>query len=429
MSRHRGIRNRQFSYDECDNDYYDDDEEYEEGTQRYTPSSQGKGVVSLSSYFDVPVAAQKQQQQKKQQQRKQKEPPRSAAPSDSSDRHIPESSRDHKIDPQEADAELVDEELVDAVGAELEKRLEQDRFTSEQVRQAVISSGYEVDMAVAILLSSNEPGITSGASSSAAQATGGATAFGGLPPAPGGAAAIRDLKDVEPSSLAYGLSAEGQGNRRRKAIPAPPGFISSMPPSGSTIAAPAIVTSVIAPAVPEDPAAASMQPFDFKTPSPDDINRAKQSRARAGGGARGGGDGEKPGTTSYSSTGGTSPKPDLAIFSSPKAKVVHISGLSPQPSGRKSLSTESRIVAGGGGKDPQSSPTPTKTWPRSPTLGLMPTSQQQQSELEVDEREEEEAGGKERLAMVVIGHVDAGKSTLMGQVSRRFCFSFKLGLS
>lgn len=423
MSRHRGIRNRQFSYDECDNDYNDEEEEYEESTQRYTPSSKGKGVVSLSSYFDVPGAARKHQQQKKQQQRKQKEPPKSTASPDSSDRHIPDSSRDHKIFPQEADAEL-----VDAIGAELEKRLGQDRFTPKQVRQAVVSSGYEMDMAVAILLSSNEPGMTSGASS-ATQATGAAAAIGGLPPASGGAAAIGDLKDVEPSSLAYGLSTEGQGNWRKKAIPAPPGFVGSTPPSGSTLAAPAIVTSVITPAISEDPAAEGLQPFDFKAPSPDDINRAKQSRARAGGGARGGGDGEKPGTTSNSSTGGASPKPDLAIFSSPKAKVVHISGISPQPSGRKSLSADRRI-AGGGGKDPQSSPNPTKTWSRSPTVGLMPSSQQQQSELDVDEREEEEeAGGKERLAMVVIGHVDAGKSTLMGQVSRRFCISLKLGRS
>lgn len=425
MSRHRGIRNRQFSYDECDNDYYDDEEEYEEGTQRYTPSSTGKGAVSLSSYFDVPVAAQKQQQQKKQQQKKQKEAPGSTARPNSSDRHIPDSSRDSQIYPQEVDAEL-----VDAVGAELEKRLGRDRFTSEQVRQAVVSSGYEVDMAVAILLSSNEPGVqfpTSGAST-AAQATAGAGAVGGLPPAPGGAAAIGALKDAEPSSLAYGLSAEGQGNWGRKLISAPPGFVSYAPPSGSASAAPAVVASVIAPAVPVDSVATGLQPFDFNTPSPDDINRAKQSRAKIGGGARGGGDDEKPGTNSNSSTDGTSPKPDLAFFSSPKAKVVHISGLSPQPSGRKYLSADSKIA--GGGKDPQTSPTPMKTWPRSPTVALTPSSQQQQSEADGDDREEEEgAGGKERLAMVVIGHVDAGKSTLMGQVSGRFCFSLKLGLS
>ena len=29
-----------------------------------------------------------------------------------------------------------------------------------------------------------------------------------------------------------------------------------------------------------------------------------------------------------------------------------------------------------------------------------------------------EEGGKSRISMVVIGHVDAGKSTLMGQVGR-----------
>ena len=39
--------------------------------------------------------------------------------------------------------------------------------------------------------------------------------------------------------------------------------------------------------------------------------------------------------------------------------------------------------------------------------------------LASDENGENEMTGKDRLSMVVVGHVDAGKSTLMGQLLRQ----------
>ena len=394
MSRHRGVRNRQFSYDEADGDYYDEEEdaEYEEYRQHSKLSSREKDAeggsgIPLSSYFDLPSTTQKQKQQQQREglsgARRQPRFP---------DSHPP------------AHAEAADGELVEAVGTELERRLGRDRFTPLQIRQAVVSSGYEVDTAEAILRSSDQSRtmVLPSVHVDSSKAGGGveAAAAGGLPPAIVGRTA-----ESAPSLLAFGLSVDGQGESRRKGFSALPGFGSAGLPysvgaaeslssgaAAAASAAPAGGTSVF----PYGPARTGVQPFGFDTPSPDDINLNKQAGARRGGGVKTNGDG--------------SANADYTVFSSPKAKVVHISGLTPQGGGgRKSLSS-----GRSGRKEPATTPTSANARARSPTAGAKLTSPQpvQASAEEILE----EDGGKERLAMVVIGHVDAGKSTLMGQV-------------
>ncbi|CAN0226470.1 unnamed protein product, partial [Ectocarpus fasciculatus] len=390
MARHRGVRNRQFSYDEGDDDYYDEEEEDRlveehrlqmlqargdtaDGSSR---GGGGGGGISLSSYFDdLPGSAPRQQQQRQQRAYDGSEPP------GHSDRHAPDKP------PQPGgghDHAAADAELVAAIATELESRLGAGRFSSEQVQQAVRTSGYEVDTAEVILLSasdasssSSEPQVQFGGAdgnnnSNNRTAAAAAATTAVAPPPPGLPPDATVYDNSSPSSLAFGLCVDGR-----------PGASSPTKSAANNTAMP----TAAAPAV-------GVQRFDFDTPSPDDLNLSKQAAARGGGGGR---------------------KTD--VFSSPKAKVVHISDTTPKSTaaGRKSITGTPTTAAA-------ATRTPNKTRVQSPTGGgiFAPSPQQSAAAAAaaaaMDESDDAQAGGKERLAMVVIGHVDAGKSTLMGQV-------------
>lgn len=380
------MRNRQFSYDEGEDDYYDEEEEdrlIEEHRLQMleargeAPGSRGGGI-SLSSYFDdLPRSTPQLQQQS--------EPPQQThggrAPPGYSDRHAPDKSH------QSAGGE--DAELVDAIAAELENRLGRGRFPAEQVRQAVQTSGYEVDVAEAILLSTGEAGATASAATeqqvqfsagigNSNMSTGGSGSSKVAAPPPGLPPTAPGYNNHPPSSLAFGLCIDGRPGAAATTTTDNPAASSSRAGISSSAAA------------------AGLAQFGFDTPSPDDLNLSKQAAARGGGGGGGGNAGR-----------------NADAFSSPKAKVVHISGSTPKTTGgRKSVT----------GTPSAATPTPTKGRTQSPTAGGVFSPSPQQSAAAaaaaqaIDDIDDAQAGGKERLAMVVIGHVDAGKSTLMGQV-------------
>lgn len=394
------MRNRQFSYDEGEDDYYDEEEEdrlIEEHrlamleARGEAPGGRGGGI-SLSSYFDDLPGSTPQLQQ-------QSEPPQQthggSAPPGNSDRHAPDKSHQSAGGAEDA-------ELVAAIAAELENRLGRGRFSAEQVQQAVHTSGYEVDIAEAILLSAGEAGaaasaatepqiqLPTGNSNSNIMATGARSGSGsgsgskvaapppGLPPA--GAA----YDNHSPSSLAFGLCVDGRPGGDGGATTTTHDATAAASSSRAGISASA--------------SAAGLEQFGFDTPSPDDLNLSKQAAARGGGGC-----------------GGNAVGRNSDAFSSPKAKVVHISGSTPKTTGgRKSVTGTPSAAA--------ATPTPTKSRTQSPTVGGVFSPSPQQSAAAaaaaqaIDDMDDAQAGGKERLAMVVIGHVDAGKSTLMGQV-------------
>ncbi|CAM9718629.1 unnamed protein product [Ectocarpus sp. 12 AP-2014] len=387
MARHRGVRNRQFSYDEGDEDYYDEEEEdrlVEEhrlqmlqargDTADGSSSSRGGGGgggISLSSYFDDLPGSAPRQQQRQQRAYDGREPP------GHSDRHAPDKPPQPGGHDKAADAEL-----VAAIAAELESRLGAGRFSSEQVQLAVRTSEYEVDTAEVILLSASEASSLSepqvqfgGGNSNRNHRTATAATTAVVPPPPGLPPDATVYDNSSPSSLAFGLCVDGR----------PGAAASSRTTSApSTTAVPAAVAA----------AAVGVQRFDFGTPSPDDLNISKQAAARGGGG------------------GGGGRKTDN--FSSPKAKVVHISDTTSKSTaaGRQSITGTPTAAA--------ATRTQTKTRVQSPTGGGISAPSPQQSAAAaaaaMDESDDAQTGGKERLAMVVIGHVDAGKSTLMGQV-------------
>lgn len=390
MARHRGVRNRQFSYDEEEGDFYDEDEEAraceEHRQQMLEARGEGDtsaaannaesrrssgGGISLSSYFDVPGTTSRQQQQ---QQSRQQTHRAGRDPEGSADRHPPDrpDTGSHSAGGAAADADL-----VAAVAAELESRVGKGRFSPDQLRRAIITSGYEVDTAQAILLTSSDGEIqfqSTGADDSASA---------GLPPPPGLGT------NNSPSSLAFGLCVDGREEWKRKSVVSISGTTipDTSKPASNTVSA----------------TAPSVKPFGFDTPSPDDINMSRQAGARGGGISGGGG-------------------------TSPKAKVLHISGSTPTVATRKSVPA---ITTPSSGRGPSSGKSPTaiaasKISPRSggqsPTkVGSTAALRSGAARLE-SASDEEEGGGKERLAMVVIGHVDAGKSTLMGQVRLRTSF-------
>ena len=402
MARHRDVRNRQFSYDEGEDDYYDEEEEdrlIEEHRLQMleargeAPGGGGRGSgISLSSYFDdLPGSTPQLQQQSEPRQQTHGR----SAPPGYSDRHAPDKSSHQSAAGEDA-------ELVAAVAAELENRLGRGRFPAEQVRQAVQTSGYEIDVAEAILLSAGEAGATASAaapptephvqfhpgshsnsnSNMAIGASGGkvVTPPPGLPPTTAG------YDNHPPSSLAFGLCVDGR------------------PDAAAATTADDSATSSSRAGISASAAAAGLEQFGFDTPSPDDLNLSKQAAARGG---SGGGSGGNVGRNADG-------------ISSPKAKVVHISGSTPKTTGGRKTVTGTPSAAA-------ATPTPTKSRAQSPTVGGVFSPSPQQSAAAaaaaqaIDDIDDAQAGGKERLAMVVIGHVDAGKSTLMGQVRVVWC--------
>ncbi|CAM9820113.1 unnamed protein product [Sphacelaria rigidula] len=392
MSRHRGVRNRQFSYDEGEDDYYDEDEEADAACEEYRQSvlqARGDGSgsgsgVSLSSYFDVADTSSKLN--KHQQQRVGTGGGgggygASLYAGDNTDGGAGSAG----VDPEDA-------ELVEAIAGELEKRLGKGRFSPRRVRQAVVDGEYDVDTAEVILLTLDQAPSASGVSGAdvANQNNGVSNNEPALPPGLGyGGADVTVGGTSSPSSLAFGLKVDGRGDWKRTAtVPAlPPGF------GGATVPAAT------------DGGDGGLAPFGFDTPSPDDINLYRQSNA-----------GRMP---TWGIGGGIATPTQFSVVSSPKAKVVHIgTGSTPTTAPRKSVLSPTR-----GG----STPTPTRgsivsaqeLSPTRPKLNASTTPQTAAHAAAAegaDESDDGEPVGKERLAMVVIGHVDAGKSTLMGQV-------------
>lgn len=423
MARHRGVRNRQFSYDEDDGEFYDEDEEAAacEEHRRYMLNARGEGNdsgsggISLSSYFDIPGTVTQQLQ------------PASTRPSGDGGHGANDPPKFADRDPPDrapAAANEADKDLVDAIAAELDSRLGKGRFPAQQVRQAVVASGYEVDTAEAILLSEAQVQFPPDINAGNTAAKGFVAPTPGLRTDAGIAAGVGKPDCSSPSSLAFGLCIDGQGEYRRKGAAAAGGHLAAPPSMGPTArdggggggnrngssSSSATLLEGVTSGV-----AGSVEPFGFNTPSPDDLNLLKQASARGGGGGGGGG---SIGENKNGRGGGGR---TLDITSSPKAKVVHISGSTPKSVARKSLAS-----------------TPASRGDQSPTgrdrVGQLPQRAQPgegraaavanaiaQAEREDDAGDEGDAGGKERLAMVVIGHVDAGKSTLMGQVGLLLC--------
>lgn len=443
MARHRDVRNRQFSYDEGgDEDFYDEEEEdrliEEHRLQTLQARGEtggrggGSGGISLSSYFDdLPGSTPQLQQQQQQQPRRQKQQrvyDGSGGPGPPAHSRSDQQSAAGGAEYDAAADE--DAELIAAIAAELENRLGKGRFSVDQVRRAVKASGYEVDTAEAILLSGDETSssaagirdepqvqtatgdsnITTSNKSSNIAAGGGGGGRSvapppGLPP-PTGASEYDDNNSL--SSLAFGLCVDGRpGAANTNTAGGGGGVMSSSSTTGISAATAA--------------AAAGLERFDFDTPSPDDVNLIKQAAAR------GGGIGSKMSGSISGNGGGGGRKTDGAAFSSPKAKVLHISGSTPKTtSGRKTVTPGTPSTAAAAAT--AATPTPTKSRVQSPTTGngiSSPSPQRsaaaEAAALAIDESDDALAGGKERLAMVVIGHVDAGKSTLMGQVTQFAC--------
>ena len=416
------MRNRNFSYDEIEADFYDEDEEdaaCEEHRQHMLSSRGGstRGGMSLSSHFTVLENVQEQQQEHQQQQQQQQ----GGSRNDPSKGDYPTHQRgDCPTGPDDADADL-----VAAIAVELESRLGKGRFSGEQVHQAVVSSGYEIDTAQAILVSSSEshqvqfttspPSAIAPAEASRGQRPGAGIEVGppsGLPPDPSG------QEGSSPSALAFGLCVDHRDDWRRRAAAAASGTNGALAPPPPSDAGGGGARTV----APGGASVDEVERFGFDTPSPDDVNLAKQATARGGIGSGGVGVGGGGG-------GGGSRKagPSTGTFSSPKANVVHISGSTPEISAatRKSVNGAAAAVAtpvrdtpagkqSGAVQTPSQTPSSAKGRDRSPTaVGASP-----RQAATAEESDGEKAGeGKERLAMVVIGHVDAGKSTLMGQVS------------
>lgn len=396
------MRNRQFSYDEGEDDYYNEEEEdrlieehrlqmLEARGEAPGGGSRGGSSIPLSSYFDdLPGSTPLQQQSEPRQQTH-----GGSAPPGYSDRHAADKSNQSAAAGEEA-------ELVAAVAAELDNRVGRGRFSAEHVRQAVQTSGYEVDIAEAILLSAGEAGATEStapaepqvqfqtgsSNSNSNMATGGGgdnsgSDRKGVAPPPGLPPTAAGYENHSPSSLAFGLCIDGR------------------PGAAATTATDDATTSSSRAGISASAAAAGLEQFGFDTPSPDDLNLSKQAAARGGGG---GGSGSNFGRNADAE-------------SSPKAKVVHISGSTPKTnSGRKSVTGTPGTAAASAA----TTPTPTKSRTQSPTVGgvLSPSPQQSAAAAAaaqaIDDIDDAQAGGKERLAMVVIGHVGAGKSTLMG---------------
>lgn len=416
------MRNRQFSYDEGDEDYYDDDEEADAACEEHRLSvvnARGEGsgfttgisnsgggsgsVVSLSSYFDIPDTSQRQRQEQSRENATQSASYGGAAAAGMSDINGAAAAA------ADADANAEDAELVVAIAGELEKRLGKRHFAPQQVRQAVVESGYEVDTAEVILLTMDQ-----------AAAANENHEFRNNPPSPPLGLDITPVHHSEPysgstapSSLAFGLKVDGQFDWRRVG-----GSGSGSGAGANSNSRAAIVTTTAG-------GDNGFEPFGFDTPSPDDVNLHKQWGAGGiGGGGRPGGLGsENPvnagGVAAAGTAGSRRKKATVTSLSSPKAKVVHISTRStPTTATRKSVLSPTKQGASAQAQATQTTRgvSDRELSPMRPKPSASPTPQAQATTEGADESDEGEAGGKERLAMVVIGHVDAGKSTLMGQV-------------
>lgn len=413
------MRNRQFSYDEGEEDFHDEDEEAAracEEHRQYMLSSRGEGAsggdsgsgVSLSSYLDIPAGntqRENQQHQRYQQTHDAMGPPGDADRQPPDRYYPPAPAANSEADP--------DAELVAAIAAELENRLGRGRFSADQIRQVVVSSGYEVDTAEAMLLSASEPQIIMPTPFNSPTTTPDTTT-GKTAPAPG----LPLNSGASPSSLAFGLSVDGQGEWGRKGAPLTGSTTALLHPAASPAALSSSSSSAAAAEVAGGTAskakAAVVKPFGFDTLSPNDLNLFKQATARGGGGgmmsAGSGGNKNSNGGGGRSTTADNSISINSRTSPEAKAKVVHISA-SPAPA--KGVARPG-VVHGKASTAADVRSPPSRSGEHSPVRGVTPPPQQAEGEGGGDEGD---ADGKERLAMVVIGHVDAGKSTLMGQVS------------
>lgn len=458
------MRNRQYSYDDGYDDYYDeeDDAEWEEQQRQYGASSGGgsyrgagggnSGNISLSSYFDAPGALQMKQPQGRQTRQREQQYGRGGSGRQQSRKTAQAVGKAAGTNPRAPAEDGDDAEIIAAVIAELELRLGRKRFSSTQLRQAVVDSQYEVDTAEVILLSSEHQEMPAGESWAPSSDPGsmkGANDGGPTQRLPNSTpqASENTMVESSPSPLAFGLCVDGQGEWRRtsRPTPIPPGFgpTPPAPPASSAGEVPGSSEGATDPTgySSSNPASrvSDLNPFGFDTPSPDDVNIRKQAAARTRGNT-GGGDAGGHGVTDGPRGAGTNssdksrPRASQAAVAghktdvtSPKAKTVHISG-GAGPRGKNSAG-----AAGTGASPTGQRGQPSNERSRSPRLGgagvgrAVAQQQQQQQATDASEMDEEGPEGKDRMAMVVIGHVDAGKSTLMGQVKPFVCVTMGRG--
>ncbi|CAN0343141.1 unnamed protein product, partial [Discosporangium mesarthrocarpum] len=295
MSRHRGVRNRQFSYDDYDDEYYDEEDEsyMDEEHQQYMRSSVGGNEgISLSSYFDVPPADQEQGQGQ-----------------------TPKQSNAGGGAPQaggvmSTNQVNADDDLVAAIAAEIDRRCGQGHFPPSQVREAVVSSGYDVDTAQAILQSSEAPPANPPPPHLRRNAHQQVGRSAGVEPAQG-------APEQPLSSLAFGLRFDGRGE-----VSIPAGALSA-PHAQSKEAAAASANGVRCDMAPMSISSIRCTPngagppstvktFQFDTPSPDDMALARQAQGGRGGRTRAGitkqSDGEVDKASSSASGSRVTPK-------------------------------------------------------------------------------------------------------------------------
>lgn len=454
MSRHRGVRNRQYSYDEGEDEHTDDEaaaaeweeqkqQQYEGGhTGSYYPGvgGNGSGNFTLSSYVKgTGTRKVKQRQQWEKPPVQEQQDPGQTGQSKAWQEPAGVSGKTETMSPPPA-ADGGEAEVIEAIADELERRLEKCRFSGEQIRQAVLDSQFDIDIAEAILLSSIDQlkQLHKEFPAPAEQPAQMKNEASDIVPSqqPGAFSDEKSAACIEssPSPLAFGLCVDGQENRRRSETTtlAPPAFGPNASRTESTLrpeweqrrATRSTVSFELS--FPSKNDGGDVKPFGFDTPSPDDLNLQKQALARTHGTVSGSnmdnlpsGHGERShGSGDVNKTRLRMPHPKGEVhipdIRSPKGKVVSISGSTGSTPIAKAREADSRGSTSAACRDNSFTGQNQSPRPAGGT-GNRAIAQSQYGE-DKDESDDDEAKGKERLAMVVIGHVDAGKSTLMGQV-------------
>ena len=411
MSRHRAIRNRAYSYDDDYDDYgYEDEEEEDEeavegthayryGQQHHPDGQEGQeGALptrqaSLSSFLDHATA--------QHQAPTAPIPQRSRPPPSSSKHHhhVPHPHGHHDEDdaahPRLATiSEAFDAELVDPAFHLIKGSGQADAFSDHRIRMAVRQANYDADAAMANLLLHPASSTSSTASSSLPASV--VSSRGNTPSPP--------PRPMSPSTT----TGEGGG--------------------GAAAAAAATAASIMNSPPPPLPPGHLVRPSPQRRSSATGLgmssNNSANSSERGGGGSRVGSRNNSSNNLLEDVTGrvgGVS----LVRSRTPPARVR---SSSPGPGGMDDMSSStltpgdvvaSRASLGGLSRD-------VDVWEEDmlpPSAASSLPSSGSSSALVLGAEEDSEEGGKEggkvekpRITMVVIGHVDAGKSTLMGQV-------------
>eukprot|EP00611_Tribonema_gayanum_P020562 TRINITY_DN3768_c0_g2_i3.p1 TRINITY_DN3768_c0_g2~~TRINITY_DN3768_c0_g2_i3.p1 ORF type:complete len:507 (+),score=147.21 TRINITY_DN3768_c0_g2_i3:22-1521(+) len=287
MSRHRAFRNRNYSYDD---DYYDED--YDDGYEA------GR-LYTADDAYEMDTAAEQ------------------AA----------------------TEAEVVDD-LAEVVVAELQSRLAASAaadstavtYSHTQMIEAAQSSGYDVDMALAILISSADA-------------------------VPAGTPAAQHQSEAPAIVSAAAIGSRG-------------GLV--------PVVIPAAAEKVKSPKAAPPATQAHAGPVGYGTP----VATPKGSAAKKGTAGKGKKGADGAAAAAAAGATGADSRPS-----------------SPAPAGRSGLRFEEQVRTSPGRDS-----------------AAMDAAIAEDDEGKEEVEETEPAGAKQRLSMVVVGHVDAGKSTLMGQV-------------